>query len=95
MRCADLAGDGPVRAEAAGPDRSGAPGGWRFPAMQDNRYHQIMRYRSARRYADGNPLAVIDSEMPGLWQRLGLMRAGSRPDQNHAQKSILIRATRV
>ncbi len=43
--------------------------------MQDNRYHQIMRYRGATRYGDGNPLAVIDSEMPGLWHRLGLMRA--------------------
>ncbi len=32
--------------------------------MQDNRYHQIMRYRSATRYGDGNPLAVIDCECP-------------------------------
>jgi hypothetical protein len=43
------------------------------------RYRQVLRYRSATRYGDGNPLAVIDSEMPYLQQRLGLWKAGSKP----------------
>ena len=36
------------------------------------RYHPVLRYRSATRYGDGNPLAVIDSEMPNIQQRLAL-----------------------
>lgn len=40
------------------------------------RYQQILRYRSATRYGDNNPLAVIDSEMPNIQQRLGLWRSG-------------------
>jgi hypothetical protein len=40
-------------------------------------YVQILRYRSATRYSDGNPLAVIDSEMPNIESRLGLWRPGS------------------
>ena len=39
-------------------------------------YRQVLRYRSATRYGDGNPLAVIDSEMPNIQQRLGLWRPG-------------------
>jgi hypothetical protein len=39
-------------------------------------YRQVLRYRSATRYGDGNPLAVIDSEMPNILQRLGLWRSG-------------------
>ncbi len=42
-------------------------------------YAQVLHYRSATRYADGNPLAVIDSEMPNIQQRLGLWRSGSPP----------------
>jgi len=37
-------------------------------------YHPVLRYRSATRYGDGNPLAVIDSEMPNIEQRLHLWR---------------------
>lgn len=37
-------------------------------------YRQVLRYRSATHYGDGNPLAVIDSEMPNIQQRLGLWR---------------------
>jgi hypothetical protein len=44
----------------------------------DNRYRQVLRYRSATRYGDGNPLPVIDSEMPNMQQRLKLWRPGSR-----------------
>jgi hypothetical protein len=40
-------------------------------------YKQVLRYRSATRYGDGNPLAVIDSEMPNIELRLGLWRPGS------------------
>jgi hypothetical protein len=40
-------------------------------------YAQALRYRSATRYNDGNPLAVIDSEMPNIEQRLGLWKPGS------------------
>jgi len=40
-------------------------------------YKQVLRYRSATRYGDGNRLAVIDSEMASIQQRLGLWRAGA------------------
>jgi hypothetical protein len=40
-------------------------------------YAQVLRYRSATRYNDGNPLAVIDSETPNIEQRLGLWKPGS------------------
>jgi hypothetical protein len=39
-------------------------------------YHQVLRYRSATLYTDGNPLAVIDSEMPNIEMRLGLWKPG-------------------
>ncbi len=39
-------------------------------------YRQVLRYQSATRYNDGNPLAVIDSEMPNIERRLGLWRPG-------------------
>jgi hypothetical protein len=42
----------------------------------DDAYHSVLRYRSATRYGDGNPLAVIDSEMPNIEQRLHLWHAG-------------------
>jgi hypothetical protein len=41
-------------------------------------YNQVLRYRSATRYNDGNRLAVIDSEMPGILQRLHLWHPGMR-----------------
>lgn len=40
-------------------------------------YRQILRFRSATTYGDGNPLAVIDSEMPNIQRRLGLWRDGT------------------
>ncbi|HEX5183325.1 MAG TPA: hypothetical protein VFW19_09270 [Allosphingosinicella sp.] len=40
-------------------------------------YRQVLRYRSATRYDDGNSLAVIDSEMPNIERRLGLWRPGT------------------
>jgi hypothetical protein len=39
-------------------------------------YNEVLRYRSATRYNDGNPLSVIDSEMPNIQRRLGLWRTG-------------------
>lgn len=42
-----------------------------------NGYLQVLRYRSATLYGDGNDLAVIDSEMPEMQRRLGLRAAGS------------------
>jgi hypothetical protein len=42
-------------------------------------YKRVLRYRSATRYGDGNPLAVIDSEMPNIQRRLGLWKASSPP----------------
>jgi len=38
----------------------------------DKRYAEVLRYRSATLYGDGNTLAVIDSEMPNLQRRMGL-----------------------
>ncbi len=43
---------------------------------QTGDYRQVLRYLSATRYADGNPLAVIDSEMPTIERRLGLWKPG-------------------
>jgi len=39
-------------------------------------YKTVLRYRSATRYGDHNPLAVIDSEMPNIQQRLGYWKPG-------------------
>jgi len=39
-------------------------------------YRQVLRYRSATIYNDGNPLAVIDSEMPNIEKQLGLWKPG-------------------
>jgi hypothetical protein len=40
-------------------------------------FKEVLRYRSATQYGDGNPLAVIDSEMPNMAQRLGLWKPGA------------------
>ena len=42
-------------------------------------YHQVLRYLSATRYNDGNPLAVIDAEMPNIQRQLGLWKRGEPP----------------
>lgn len=39
-------------------------------------YRQVLRFRSATTYGDGNPLAVIDSEMPNIQRRLGIWHPG-------------------
>ncbi len=40
-------------------------------------YSQVLRYRSATRYGDNNPMSAIDSEWPNLYRRLGLWRPGA------------------
>lgn len=42
-------------------------------------YARVLRYRSATGYGDGNPLPVIDSEMPSIFRRLGIGRPGALP----------------
>ena len=39
-------------------------------------YREVLRYRSATTYDDGNPLPVIDSEMANIERRLGRWRSG-------------------
>jgi hypothetical protein len=46
-------------------------------APANGSFKEVLRYRSATRYGDGNPLAVIDSEMPNMAQRLGLWKPGT------------------
>ncbi|GGF00580.1 hypothetical protein GCM10011611_02720 [Aliidongia dinghuensis] len=41
-------------------------------------YSERLHYRSQTRYGDGNPLAVIDSEMPEIMRRLGLWKVGDK-----------------
>ncbi len=40
------------------------------------RYARVLAYRGRTSYGDGNPLAVIDSEMPETLHRLGLWKPG-------------------
>lgn len=42
----------------------------------DGRYRLTLRYRGRTGYGDGNPLPVIDAEMPALLARLGLWKSG-------------------
>lgn len=45
-----------------------------YRMADSGRYGRVLRYRSRTRYADGNALAVIDSDMPEILRRLGLRR---------------------
>jgi len=55
-------------------------------------YRQVLRYPSATIYNDGNPLGVIDSEMPNILRRLGLWHPGmSLPVPPHCPKPHLVR----
>ena len=42
----------------------------------DSNFRRFLRYRSATRYNDGNHLAVIDSEIAGILQRMSLWKPG-------------------
>ena len=68
-----LVEDGPLRGDfiSAEPEDHSPFGYWIVvdqPTPTDA-YRHVLRYRSATRYADGNPLAVIDSEMPNIDRR--------------------------
>lgn len=54
-------------------------------------YRQVLRYPSATLYNDGDPLAVIDSEMPNIQRRLGLWKPGRpipTPDQGGGEPCL-------
>lgn len=74
--------DGPLRGAViyASPTDDKPFGYWITVSKPDAalRYSQVLRYRSATHYGDGNPLAVIDSEMPNIHRRLGLWRPGMK-----------------
>ncbi len=75
--------DGPLKGAVASaePMRATPFGYWIAISRlgPEGRYRQVLRYPSTTRYNDGNPLAVLDSEMPTIERRLGLRRAGSAP----------------
>jgi hypothetical protein len=73
--------EGPLRGDVIVADpTSTAPFGFWISVYARNtkdRYSRsALRYRSATRYGDGNHLAVIDSETPGILRRMGLWRPG-------------------
>ena len=47
-----------------------------YKRTSDSEYSQVLKYRGHTGYGDGNPLAVIDSEMPETLLRLGLWKTG-------------------
>jgi hypothetical protein len=47
-----------------------------YKRNSDSAYSRVLSYRGNTRYGDGNPLAVIDSEMPETLRRLGLWKTG-------------------
>ena len=72
--------DGPLRGSviSAEPQQRAPYGYWIAVSKQSGggSYRQVLRFVSATRYGDGNPLAVIDAEMPTIRQRLGLWKPG-------------------
>lgn len=47
-----------------------------YKRVAGGEYSRVLKYRGNTRYGDGNPLAVIDSEMPETFRRLNLWKAG-------------------
>jgi len=47
-----------------------------YRRTSDNEYSRVLKYRGRTGYGDGNPLPVIDSEMPETLRRLGLWKTG-------------------
>jgi hypothetical protein len=47
-----------------------------YKRLSDCEYSRVLNYRGNTGYGDGNPLAVIDSEMPETLRRLGLWKTG-------------------
>ncbi|MBW4049534.1 MAG: hypothetical protein HIU89_16935 [Proteobacteria bacterium] len=72
--------DGPLRGSviSAEPQEHSPYGYWIVinTLSHAGAYRQVLRYLSATRYNDHNPLAVIDSEMPNIERRLGLWKLG-------------------
>lgn len=72
--------DGPLRGSviSAEPQQQPPYGYWIVVSSLSSAsdYHQGLRYLSATRYNDGNPLAVIDAEMPNIQSQLGLWKRG-------------------
>ncbi len=72
--------DGPLRGSviSAEPQNHSPYGYWIvvYELTPAREYHQVLRYSSATLYNDGNPLPVIDSEMPNIERRLGLWKPG-------------------
>ncbi len=72
--------DGPLRGSVISAEpQQGAPFGYWIVVSKRSgggAYRQALRFVSATRYGDGNPLAVIDAEMPTIQQRLGLWKPG-------------------
>lgn len=63
----------------AEPTRSAPYGYWIsvYPWNKDHPYSKFtVHYRSSTHYGDGNPLAVIDSEMPNILKHLGEWKRG-------------------
>ena len=73
--------DGPLKGDLIAAEPTGdAPYGYWITVDKftpAHTYRQAIRYRSATRYNDGNPLPVIDSETPNIERRLGLWKPGS------------------
>jgi len=47
-----------------------------YKRTSEREYSRVLKYRSNTRYGDGNPLAVIDSDMPETLRRFGLWKTG-------------------
>jgi hypothetical protein len=47
-----------------------------YSRIAGGEYSRVLKYRGNTGYGDGNPLAVIDSEMPETLRRLGLWKTG-------------------
>ncbi len=70
--------DGPLQGDiiSVDPTRDAPFGYWvsvNSLAAQGS-YKEVVRYRSATAYGDGNPLAVIDAEMPNIQRRMGVWK---------------------
>lgn len=92
--------EGPLRGDViVAEPTSSAPFGFWISVYarntKDGYSRSTLRYRSATHYGDGNHLAVIDSEMPGILRRMGLWRPGdplpappgcSRPVLRHGEE---------
>jgi hypothetical protein len=66
-----------------------------YRRISDGEYSRVLKYRGRTGYGDGNPLAVIDSEMPETLRRLGLWKTGDAlpvpPSMPKGCKRLVIR----